>query len=198
MAETAAIISPEKKVLIPDLEAGCSLSDSITTEQLKKWKKEHPNANVKFKLGDVVTTVIKTKNGETITLKHDTNLPRPYSLGFRVQGTNGIWMDINDSIYIEGKSKSHNWESDENYMKEYDHSLWKKYENLASGAGHGGMDWFLINAFVESVKNNVRPPLDVYDCATMRVITPLSENSIKNNGAPQKFPDFTKGKWRIR
>ena len=44
MAETAAIISPEKKVLIPDLEAGCSLSDSITTEQLKKWKKEHPNA----------------------------------------------------------------------------------------------------------------------------------------------------------
>jgi len=44
MAETAAIISPEKKVLIPDLEAGCSLSDSITVEQLKKWKDEHPGA----------------------------------------------------------------------------------------------------------------------------------------------------------
>ena len=44
MAETAAIISPEKKVLIPDLEAGCSLSDSITIEQLRKWKKEHPNS----------------------------------------------------------------------------------------------------------------------------------------------------------
>ena len=44
MAETAAIISPEKKVIIPDLAAGCSLSDSITIEQLKKWKKEHPNA----------------------------------------------------------------------------------------------------------------------------------------------------------
>ena len=44
MAETAAIISPEKKVLIPDLEAGCSLSDSITVEQLRKWKKEHPNS----------------------------------------------------------------------------------------------------------------------------------------------------------
>ena len=44
MAETAAIISPEKKVLIPDLEAGCSLSDSITAEQLKKWKNEHPGA----------------------------------------------------------------------------------------------------------------------------------------------------------
>jgi len=44
MAETASIISPEKKVLIPDKNAGCSLSDSINLEQLKKWKKEHPYA----------------------------------------------------------------------------------------------------------------------------------------------------------
>jgi len=44
MAETAAIVSPDKRVLIPDLEAGCSLSDSITVDQLRKWKKEHPNA----------------------------------------------------------------------------------------------------------------------------------------------------------
>ena len=44
MAETAAIISPHKKVLIPDLEAGCSLSDSITLDELKNWKKQHPGA----------------------------------------------------------------------------------------------------------------------------------------------------------
>ena len=44
MAETAAIISPQKKVLIPDLEAGCSLSDSITVNDLRKWKKDHPRA----------------------------------------------------------------------------------------------------------------------------------------------------------
>lgn len=44
MAETAAIICPEKKVLIPDLQAGCSLSDSITVEELRNWKKQHPNA----------------------------------------------------------------------------------------------------------------------------------------------------------
>jgi len=44
MAETAAIVSPGKRVLIPDLEAGCSLSDSITVEQLRKWKNEHPGA----------------------------------------------------------------------------------------------------------------------------------------------------------
>lgn len=44
MAETAAIISPHKRVLIPDLEAGCSLSDSITVDELRNWKKQHPNA----------------------------------------------------------------------------------------------------------------------------------------------------------
>ena len=44
MAETAAIISPEKRVLLPDLEAGCSLADSITINELKNWKKQHPDA----------------------------------------------------------------------------------------------------------------------------------------------------------
>ncbi len=165
---------------------------------VKQGGQNHPNANIEFKLGDVVTTVIKTINGETITLQHDTNLPRPYSLGFKVQGTRGIWMDINDSIFIEGETSSHNWEPDTKYMKEYDHYLWKKYGHLAEGAGHGGMDWFIINDFVEAVKNNNPAPLDVYDCATMSVITPLTENSIKEGGRPQKFPDFTKGKWKNR
>ncbi len=44
MAETAAITCPDKKVLIPDLAAGCSLSDTITAKQLCKWKSEHPGA----------------------------------------------------------------------------------------------------------------------------------------------------------
>jgi quinolinate synthase len=46
MAETAAILSPEKTVLLPDLDAGCSLADSITAEELRSWKAEHPGAVV--------------------------------------------------------------------------------------------------------------------------------------------------------
>ena len=53
MAETAAIISPEKTVLLPDLEAGCSLSDSITVDELLNWKKQHPGSIV---VGYVNTT----------------------------------------------------------------------------------------------------------------------------------------------
>ena len=46
MAETAAILSPDKRVLLPDLDAGCSLADSITGAQLRTWKEEHPGAVV--------------------------------------------------------------------------------------------------------------------------------------------------------
>lgn len=46
MAETAAVLCPDKTVLIPDLEAGCSLADTITVEQLRAWKAEHPGATV--------------------------------------------------------------------------------------------------------------------------------------------------------
>jgi len=160
---------------------------------------DHPNAKVNFKLGDVVTTMISTNNNETILLQHDTNLPRPYSLGFRVQGTKGIWMDLNKSIYIEGQSKkAHQWEDAQEWLDRYDHPLWKKYGSDASGAGHGGMDWFVLNAFLESVKRKVNTPQDVYDAVTWSAITPLSESSIQLGGESVEFPDFTGGKWMSR
>ena len=158
----------------------------------------HPNAKLKFRLGDIVTTNIMTSNGETITLTHDTNLPRPYSIGFRVQGTKGLWMDVNKSIYIEGKSASHRWEDADPYLKEYEHPLWTKYESQAAGAGHGGMDWFVLNAFVEAYKRNEPMPLDVYDHASWAAITCLSEQSVAQGSEPQPFPDFTDGKWMSR
>jgi len=157
--------------------------------------KDHPNASIQFKLGDVVTTSIVTNNDETIILSHDTNLPRPYSLGFRVQGTKGIWMDVNKSIYLDGKSPAHQWEQAEKYLNEYDHPLWKRYASEASGAGHGGMDFFVMNAFIEAYKNSHVMPLDAYDHASWAAITCLSEQSIAEAGAPQHFPDFTSGKW---
>jgi predicted dehydrogenase len=161
-----------------------------------KGGKTHPNADVEFKLGDVVTTLIKCNNGETVMLSHDTNVARPYSLGFRVQGTKGLWMDVNKSLYIEGVSKQpHRWETAENYLQQYDHPLWKKYEKDAEGAGHGGMDFFVLNAFIECVKRQEPAQIDVYDAATWLSITPLSEASIATGSSPQSFPDFTRGRW---
>jgi predicted dehydrogenase len=160
---------------------------------------EHPHAKIKFALGDIVTTLIKCANGETVLVNHDTNLPRPYSLNFRVQGTKGLWMRDNQSIYLEGVSpEPHRWEPFETYQQEYDHALWKRYESDAEGAGHGGMDFFVVNAFVESVKRNAAPPIDVYDAASWSVISTLSERSIATGSEPVAFPDFTRGKWVTR
>ncbi|MFD1314670.1 Gfo/Idh/MocA family protein [Namhaeicola litoreus] len=175
-------------------------SHATKSRGLNKYIREiggenHPNAKLNFKLGDVVTSTIETANGETIIVTHDTNLPRPYSLGFRVQGTKGIWEVDGNRIYIEGKSQAHKWEDADDWLKQYDHPLWKKYGEYAADAGHGGMDFFVMNAFVESAKQNIAPPLDVYDAAAWSAITPLSELSIENNGAPQNFPDFTRGNW---
>ena len=159
----------------------------------------NPETKINFKNGDVVTTMINCANGETIMLSHDTHLPRPYSLGFRVQGTKGIWMDVNQSVYIENKSKKEDaWDPAKEWFEKYDHPLWKKYESLAAGAGHGGMDWFVFNAFVEAVKKKGPTPIDVYDSVTMSVITPLSEKSLAEGNMPQEFPDFTRGKWKER
>ncbi|NRB62205.1 MAG: gfo/Idh/MocA family oxidoreductase, partial [Saprospiraceae bacterium] len=172
------------------------LHDYIVSHE--KGGANHPNAKVEFALGDKVTTLLRTANGETIVMHHDTNLPRPYSLGFRVQGTKGLWMDVNSSLHIEGKSPEHRWEEAASYLKEYDHPLWKKYGEEASGAGHGGMDFFLLHAFVESVKKGEPAPIDVYDAATWMAITPMSEESIQKGSQPVSFPDFTRGKWMYR
>lgn len=157
----------------------------------------HPNAKVKFKLGDVITTVIKTANGESIIVSHDTNLPRPYSLGFRVQGTKGIWMDVNKSLHIEGVSPAHHWESTDKYFEENKHDLWKNHGHKAEGAGHGGMDWFVVHAFVESIKRKAPTPMDAYDAAAWSAITPLSEKSIADGSNSVDFPDFTRGQWMV-
>lgn len=155
----------------------------------------HPNAKLKFKQGDIITSTIETANGETIIVTHDCNSPRPYSLGFRVQGTEGLWEVDGNRIHIEGQTQAHQWEAADSWLKKYDHPLWVKYGEKATGAGHGGMDFFVINAFIESAKENIAPPMDAYDAAAWSAITPLSEASIENNGEPQDFPDFTRGLW---
>lgn len=159
---------------------------------------EHPSTSARFKLGDVVTTTLACENGETILLQHDTSLPRPYSLGFRVQGTDGLWMDLNRSIHIEGRSPPHQWEDFQTYQDRYDHPLWKKHAAQAEGAGHGGMDFFVIRAFVEALKARAPMPIDIYDAVAWSAITPLSEQSIAEGFKTLNFPDFTQGLWKSR
>lgn len=161
---------------------------------------QHPYNQINWSLGDIVTSTLSTARGETIILTHDTNLPRPYSLGFRVQGVKGLAeFDYGiRRVHVEGISEAHRWDEWDTWLAKYDHPLWKKYGEEAVDKGHGGMDFFLDRAFIESVRNDLAPVIDVYDAATLRVITPLSEQSIRQGGVPQEIPDFTEGKWMHR
>ncbi|HOO25595.1 MAG TPA: Gfo/Idh/MocA family oxidoreductase [Clostridiales bacterium] len=166
-------------------------------DRIKKTRPEdHDLRDYDFTQGDIVTTMIKCAHGETVLLTHSCTLPRPYSRGYQVQGTNGIWIEDGNLIHLEGMSPDEAWESFESYREKYEHPLWRQYEKdgIRSG-GHGGMDYLILCAFAESAIEDVKPPIDVYDTAVWMSITCLSEQSVALGSAPVAVPDFTNGAW---
>ena len=121
-----------------------------------------------------------------------------------MQGSKGVWQENNKGIFIEGMSPvdpkkwGHEWESDKRYMKDYEHPLWKEYREFGLRGGHGGMDYLVMRAFIESIQNNRPFPIDVYDAASWMCITCLSEASIAQGSIPVAIPDFTDGRWLSR
>ena len=176
---------------------------------LNLWIKENKGedydlANYPFNQGDIVTTVLRCANGETVVLTHDCSLPRHYSRAYRVQGTKGLYMEDGNTLFIEGLTKHEegNWmhpgEDFDNYLEQFEHPLWKKYQQDGVHEGHGGMDFLVLSAFAESVRLGGQPPIDVYDAAAYMAITALSEESVIKGSAPVMIPDFTRGKWYRR
>ena len=159
---------------------------------------DSPWATVNYKQGDIITTVLTCANGETVRLTLDTTLPRPYySRDFGVRGTKGLYSEERHSFMLEGMSEPVANNEKEMYEK-YDHPLQREYYALGTRGGHGGMDWLVCRAFIESVKRQIDTPIDAYDTAAWMAIGPLSEMSINRGGAPVDFPDFTCGKWMSR
>ena len=181
------------------------VSMSSKSRGLKLFAEEHfgkdsKEAQEKIKLGDVVVTMLKTYNGESVILTHDTNLPRPYSRDIYIQGTNGVIRKYPEpKIHLHGSSPAHQWEGIENYMKKYEHPLWiKMRKDMEGAAGHGGMDYLEDYRLVNSYLKGVEPDMDVYDAAMLSAVCELSEKSIAKHGKPMKFPDFTRGMWQTK
>lgn len=158
-----------------------------------------------FAQGDVVTTIIKCANGETVTLTLDTTLPRAYSRQFTVQGTRGMYSEENNSVYLDTDhdesmhfSWKKQWNNAESYLERYEHPIWREF--LADGlrGGHGGMDYLVYRDFVRCVREGLPMPIDAYDMASLMCISALSEQSIAMGGAPVAIPDFTSGRWLTR
>ena len=159
---------------------------------------DDPIAKVNFAQGDIVTTILTCADGRTATLVLDTTLPRIYSRGFTVRGTKGMYCEDGNYVHLDGESEfatvGDKLNNLENYAEEYEHPIWKEYKANPIG-GHDGIDWLVYNAFIESVREDITPPIDTYDTATLMCISCLSEQSIAAGGAPVAVPDFTSGKW---
>lgn len=180
------------------------VSMSSKSRGLNEWIKtrkgeDYDIANYAFNQGDVTTTIIKCANGETITLTHDCSTPRPYSRDYVIEGTKGIYSE-NDGecggLYLDGFSDGEpRWKEFKECREQYEHPLWQAYEKGGIKAGHGGMDYLVLSAFVESLLLEAKPPIDVYDTASWMAITCLSEQSAAMGGMPVPVPDFTNGMW---
>ncbi len=178
------------------LTSMASKSAGLHEWMLKEKGENYDLSNYNFTQGDIVTTMIKCAHGETVFLIHDCTLPRPYSRNGRVQGTKGIWMEDNNSIYLDDDhTKQHEWDSFDLFREKYEHPLWKEYLNGEINSGHGGIDYLVLCAFVEAAMYNLKPPIDVYDTAVYMAITCLSEQSIAMGSLPVPVPDFTNGRW---
>lgn len=183
------------------LSSFASGSKGLHQYAVDKKGADHPLSKIDFAQSDVVTTVLTCAGGQTVCITLETGLPRGYSRRFEVHGTKGIYMEDNDSIFIDGTEEHHKnewiwkpmWGNAEKYEEQYAHQLWKN--GVATTDAHGGIDRLIFEAFFESVRTNCHPPIDVYDAATYMCITVLSENSIAMGGTPVAFPDFTNGKW---
>ncbi len=165
----------------------------------RKFGKDHPNAKRAYAQGDVVTTLVRTKKGNTIFVKYDMQLPRPYDNQWELQGTLGIYNEQRNSLYLTGRSPEyHQWEPFPPYMEKFDHDWWRRMRATAEAAGHGGTDYIELALFLDAARRRTAPPIDVYDSVLMSSIIPLSEQSIAAGGAPVACPDFTRGKWKTK
>ena len=167
---------------------------------LRQYAKDHfgedsKYANIDYKQGDIVNTIITCENGETILLTLDTTLIRPYKTNkFTVRGTKAFIGEERSVVYFDGMPEGVSF-NEGDFMAKYNHPIYQRADPNALIGAHGGIDGLTCRGFIESVKAGIQTPIDVYDTALWLSIGPLSEMAI-STGQAVEVPDFTRGKWQ--
>jgi len=175
----------------------------------KNYESGHKWNKLNYSNGDMNTSIIKTNLGRTIMIQWDETSPRPYTRHNLIQGTKGILAGFPTRVAlengVEGITKDHHtWVQGQNLKilyEKYDHPINKRLDSLIqkmggrNHVGHGGMDFVMRYRIIECLRNGEPLDQNVYEGCFWSAVTPLSANSINSGGAPQKFPDFTRGNW---
>jgi len=170
----------------------------------KNYAANHKWNALEFKGGDLNTSIIKTQQGRTIMIQWDETSPRPYTRHNLVQGTKGVLAGFPTRVALEGgvlglTKDHHRWvqgEQLEMLYEKYDHPLYKRLNQETKDSGHGGMDGIMVFRIIECLQKGLPLDQNVYEGCYWSAVSPLSEMSVAQDGAPQIFPDFTRGKWR--
>lgn len=170
----------------------------------KNYAADHQWNALDYKGGDLNTSIIKTNLGRTIMVQWDETSPRPYTRHNLVQGTKGTLAGFPTRVALEGgvegaTKNHHQWaegEQLEMLYSKYDHPLYTRLNQLTQNSGHGGMDGMMMYRIVECLRNGEALDQNVYEGCHWSAVAPLSEASVASDGAPQQFPDFTRGNWK--
>ena len=181
-------------------------SPALGRNQYSKENLSESNSwkNISFKNGDINSSIIKTKLGRTILVQWDETSPRPYTRLNLIQGTRGTLAGFPTRVALENGFEDitkdhHNWIENENLIRLYekfDHPLYKKLNKKTLKSGHGGMDGIMMYRIVECLNNGLPLDQNVYEGCFWSAVAPLSKQSILDDGKPQDFPDFTRGRWK--
>jgi len=170
----------------------------------EKFDSSHKWNQMDFKGGDMNTSIIKTTLGRTIMVQWDETSPRPYSRHNLIQGTNGTLTGFPTRIALEGgvegaTKNHHKWAQGDDLQKiyeKYEHPLYKRLGEVSKKmGGHGGMDFMMLFRIIECLREGQPLDQNVYEGCFWSAVGPLSEDSVREHGSSQKFPDFTRGQW---
>ena len=145
---------------------------------------------------DSTTTICKTTKGGQINIRLDMLSDRPHNLTYySLQGTKGCYeapRGFGDSpkIWLADHSDGVAWRSLWDFEEEFMPDIWRNPPEEALRAGHGGGDYFEVRGFVDSIINDTKPPIDVYEALDMTVPGLVSEASVNQGGIPLPVPDF--------
>lgn len=163
----------------------------------KRFGPESAAARHDYTLGDFISTEVRTEKGRLIRVDFDLSSPRPSETYYLLQGVEGIYNSRTrhpHGAYFDGDA--HEYTHLGLFVEECEHPYWRRDGERAAHIGHGGSDFFVLRDFVNMVKEDREPWIDVYDAATWSALYHCSQASIEQGSAPVPHPDFTRGKWK--